>query len=130
MIGVSASILWAVYGRVAGITGIVGEAADGNLGARAWRLYFVGGLVAGGIVAALLVPSAFGGAVLRAPAARVAAGLLVGFGTRLSNGCTSGHGVCGIARLSKRSIVATVVFMVAGMATVGVARHLAGGGGA
>jgi uncharacterized membrane protein YedE/YeeE len=58
----------------------------------------------------------------------VAAGLLVGFGTRLGNGCTSGHGVCGIGRLSKRSIVATIVFMLVGMATVGVARHLGGGG--
>ena len=127
LIGLSAAALWVVYGRIAGITGIVGEAVDGNPGARAWRLWFLAGLVAGGVVALLLSPAAFGGPALSSPATRVGAGLLVGFGTRLGNGCTSGHGVCGIARFSKRSIVATVVFMLAGMATVGISRHLGGG---
>jgi uncharacterized membrane protein YedE/YeeE len=127
LIGLAASVLLIFNGRIAGISGIVGEAMVPSEGGRSWRLLFIGGMLAGGLVLRVVAPSSFeaasGGPIWLA----VIAGGLVGYGTRLGNGCTSGHGVCGIARFSWRSIVATVVFMVAGVATVFVARHVLGG---
>ena len=128
LIGLSASLLWATHGRIAGITGIVGEAFRRRAGDLEWRLLFIAGLVGGGAVIARLWPGTLGAGVVRSPAVLVVAGLLVGFGTRLGNGCTSGHGVCGVARLSPRSLVATAVFMASGMATVWILRHALGGG--
>ncbi len=125
LIGGAAVLLMLGLGRIAGISGIVGgllpPAADWR-----WRACFIAGLLAGPAV----VGFALGREPIGMPAAGlpvlVAAGLLVGFGTGLGSGCTSGHGVCGLARLSPRSIAATAVFMLAGGATVFVVRHLVG----
>lgn len=127
LIGLAASLLLLFNGRIAGVSGVLGHALAPEDGERAWRLLFLAGLLAGGLVLAILHPAAFDGAAPRSLGPVILAGLLVGFGTRLGGGCTSGHGVCGIARLSPRSIAATVVFMAAGVATVFVARHVLGG---
>lgn len=125
MIGLSSILLLASLGRIAGISGIVwGSFTQPDSG---WRWLFLVGLIAGGVlvhsVTGLPKPSAS-----EAPAwLAVVAGLLVGIGTRMGSGCTSGHGVCGIGRLSLRSLVATVTFMGAGIITVFVTRHLLGG---
>jgi uncharacterized membrane protein YedE/YeeE len=129
LIGLSASLLWATHGRIAGITGILGESLRQRGQDLEWRLLFLAGLVGGGRLIGWVWPAAFGARLLRPGAvALLVAGVLVGFGTRLGNGCTSGHGVCGIGRLSPRSIVATLVFVAAGMVTVWTRRHLLGGG--
>lgn len=127
LIGLSIALLWASNGRIGGISGILGTLLA--LTPRQeldWRAAFLAGL----IIAPPLY-RAIGGALpeislAAAPATLVIGGLLVGFGTRLGGGCTSGHGVCGMARLSPRSLTATVLFMSAGFATVYVARHLLG----
>jgi len=122
LIGLAATLLMWLTGRIAGISGILGDLVDLAGGDRAWRLAFVAGLIA--------APLAFAatGHVLRAPAMPgwpviVIAGLLVGFGTRLGSGCTSGHGICGIARLSPRSLAATATFMIVAMLVVAFMRH-------
>lgn len=122
LIGLAATLLMLLTGRIAGISGIFGDLIDLAGGDRVWRLAFVFGLIA----APLALAAA--GHSLRAPAMPgflvvAIAGLLVGFGTRLGNGCTSGHGICGIARLSPRSIVATATFMATAMLVVAVMRH-------
>lgn len=125
LIGLAATLLLAGIGRIAGISGIVNNAIEHRDG-RAWRLAFLLGLVGG---AASWFAFGVGVAPPRAgfPAPwLLAAGLLVGFGTRLGSGCTSGHGICGLARLSKRSLVAVLAFMGAGMATVYLLRHVFG----
>lgn len=125
LIGAAASLLLLTHGRVAGISGIAGGLLRADTPDRDWRLGFLVGLVLAGVVATLAYPSAVG--ATPAPLALVAlAGVLVGFGTRLGNGCTSGHGVCGLSRLSRRSIVATGTFMLAGALTVLVVRHAGG----
>ena len=125
LIGLASALLWILNGRVAGITGIVGELFRRVPGDRAWRVAFIGGLLVGGALMHLEHPSAFamprGGTGLL-----IFAGLLVGFGTRVATGCTSGHGLCGISRLSPRSLAATAVFMIVAMATVFVAHHVGG----
>ncbi len=131
LIGLAASILLLFHGRVAGIAGIVGETlrGDGTRGEGVFRAAFLVGLVAAGIALRLVYPAAFAaaGSSSAASVGLVAiAGLLVGYGTRLGSGCTSGHGVCGISRMSKRSIAATLTFMAAGGATVFVVRHVLG----
>lgn len=121
LIGLSALILWLGVGRNAGISGIVGGALDGA--GDAWRLAFIGGLM----IAPALYAVSFGApqvVVTAGPTVLIAAGLLVGFGTRLGSGCTSGHGVCGMARLSIRSMTATVTFMAAAAVTVFISRHM------
>jgi uncharacterized membrane protein YedE/YeeE len=128
LIGLSASALLLLDGRIAGISGVLGNAIAPEDGDRIWRLLFLAGLAAGGLALRVVRPAAFEAGASGSIALLVIAGLLVGFGTRLGGGCTSGHGVCGIARLSPRSIVATLVFMAAGMATVFVVRHVLGGG--
>jgi len=122
LIGLAATLLMLLTGRIAGISGILGDLVDLAGGDRPWRLAFVTGLIA-----APLVLAAAGHGV-RAPAMPVwaiviVAGLLVGFGTRLGSGCTSGHGICGIARLSPRSIAATLTFMGVAMLVVAITRH-------
>jgi uncharacterized protein len=119
LIGLSAILLMLLTGRIAGISGILGELTSGD---RGWRIAFLAGLIA-----APLALSA-GGYALRAPVMPgllvvAVAGLLVGFGTRLGSGCTSGHGICGIARLSPRSITATLIFMATAMLVVAITRH-------
>ena len=124
LIGLSASAMLFLHGRIAGISGIAGGLVNPKRGDTAWRLYFIGGLVAAGIIAALLAPSQFQVGIERSSWAVAIAGLLVGFGSRLGSGCTSGHGVCGMSRLSQRSIVATLTFMAFGFATVAVMNML------
>lgn len=128
LIGVSAALLLLTHGKIAGISGITGGLmTQPGRGDVAWRWSFLAGLVTAGIVAAALVPGAFAIEIVRSPAALIAAGLLVGFGTRLGNGCTSGHGVCGVSRLSPRSLLATLAFVAAGAIVVFVVRALFGG---
>lgn len=126
LIGLAAAFLWLTMGRIAGISGILGGLRAVRAGDIGWRIAFVAGLIA----APLLVEAA--GGVVPAPRLEsgpgllVLAGLLVGFGTRLGSGCTSGHGVCGLARVSRRSLVATALFMGTAVVTVFVLRHLIG----
>lgn len=125
LLGLAATWLLLSLGRIAGISGIAWGALMGP--DRDWRWLFLVGLLAGGAVTHLLLglPQPLES---KAPLwLMVVSGVLVGYGTRLGGGCTSGHGVCGIGRLSPRSFLATGVFMAAGMATVFVVRHVAGG---
>jgi uncharacterized protein len=114
LIGLSAVLLMLLTGRIAGISGIVGDLAGGD---RAWRLAFLAGLIAAPLALGLKAPAMPSLAVV------VVGGLLVGFGTRLGSGCTSGHGICGIARLSPRSLTATVTFVAIAMLVVAITRH-------
>ena len=125
LIGLSVAMLLLLDGRVAGISGIVAGLIRPNPGDWSWRAFFLLGLIAGGVVARIAAPGAFG--AMAAPAqALVPAGLLVGFGTRLADGCTSGHGVCGVSRGSVRSIAATATFMVTAAIVVFVVRRVTG----
>lgn len=126
LIGLSAVMLLLFNGRVAGISGICGGVLSDAEG-RDWRVAFVLGLVSAGLVFFLVQPRAFAFELERTPVAIAVAGLLVGFGTRLGSGCTSGHGVCGISRFSKRSMVATATFMTTGAITVAVVNLVFGG---
>lgn len=123
LIGLAAAIFVLFNGRIAGISGIMGGLLRPASGGVGWRLAFLVGLVGAPVVYALVtalprpqIDAGWG--------ALIAAGLLVGVGTRYGAGCTSGHGVCGLSRLSPRSLVATLAFMGAGFATVYVVRHL------
>ena len=125
LIGLAAAMFVLLNGRIAGISGVIGGLFKPVKGDVAWRAVFVLGLVGAPWVYALFaalpqprIDASFGAVVI--------AGLLVGVGTRYGSGCTSGHGVCGLARLSARSLVATVAFMVAGFATVFVTRNMLG----
>jgi uncharacterized protein len=130
LIGASILVLFHTLGRIAGVSGMISgafrKATPGS--ERAWRFAFLGGLLLGPVVAIqltgqpLIQPSPASLPVL------IVAGLAVGLGTGMANGCTSGHGVCGVSRLSPRSIVATVVFMGFGFLTASVGRHLLAGG--
>jgi uncharacterized membrane protein YedE/YeeE len=123
LIGLSATLLLWSLGRIAGISGMLAALLEQSEG-RSWRAAFLAGLVlAAGAWFALAGAAQRSGFPLPW---LLAAGVLVGFGTRLGGGCTSGHGICGLARLSKRSLAATAVFMAAGVATVYVLRHVAG----
>jgi len=124
LIGISASLVLLAHGRIAGVSGVLAGALEHRRGDRAWRLLFLVGLVGGGVLLARIRPQAFIAPHAVSTATLVTAGLLVGFGTRLGSGCTSGHGVCGIGRLSPRSIVATLTFMATCAAPVYVVRHL------
>ena len=125
LIGVAVTLFVLLSGRIAGISGILGGLLGWPRGDAAWRIAFIGGLVLSPLLYAAFHPL---------PVARIdagtgsliAAGLLVGLGTRYGAGCTSGHGVCGISRLSPRSLVATAAFMLAGFVTVYLIRHLVG----
>jgi uncharacterized membrane protein YedE/YeeE len=113
-------------GQLAGISGIVAGLLRPLQDETAWRAWFVGGLLAGGVVLRVIDPAAYAFTIHRSTPAIIAAGVLVGFGTRLGNGCTSGHGVCGVSRFSVRSVVATLTFLVTGAITVFVINHLLG----
>jgi uncharacterized membrane protein YedE/YeeE len=123
MIGTAAVLFASVAGRIAGISGIVGGLLHPVRGDRAWRIAFLAGLI-GAPLAWRLAGHAWPFELDASSAVIVAAGLLVGWGTRYGSGCTSGHGVCGLARRSPRSLVATLAFIGAGFATVLVVRHL------
>jgi len=128
LVGLSASLLLASHGKVAGISGLFGGLLRRERSDLALRAWFVGGLLVAGALLRLVAPQLLSGGWTASFPATLAAGIFVGFGTQLGNGCTSGHGVCGLSRLSIRSLVATLSFMGAGFATVYVARHLLGGG--
>ena len=127
LIGLSAVLLMLLTGRIAGISGIFGGLLNPGNDDKGWRIAFIAGLILAPLIAGWIgypMPSP------RMPAswtAIISAGLLVGFGTRLGGGCTSGHGICGVARFSGRSITATAIFMLAAIAMVAVTRHVLGG---
>lgn len=123
LIGLASVILMASLGRIAGITGIVAESLKRPFSASLWRYAFILGLVLAAPIYALFMPLEAISLEVSWPQC-IVAGLIVGFGTRLGGGCTSGHGVCGISRGSVRSIAATMLFMASGFATVYVMRHL------
>lgn len=125
LIGLASALLWILNGRVAGITGIVGEIFRREPGETNWRLAFVVGLVGGGALVHVLRPTVFD-LPRGSTGLLIVAGLCVGFGTRLANGCTSGHGLCGVSRRSPRSLAATAIFMLVAMATVFVMHHTGG----
>jgi hypothetical protein len=127
LIGTAAAALLLLNGKIAGISGIVGGLTQAKSGDVGWRIAFLLGLLAGGTGLLAWRPEALGPPALSSTLTYVLAGLLVGAGTRLGNGCTSGHGVCGVGRGSVRSLVATATFMTTGVATVFLARHVLGG---
>jgi uncharacterized membrane protein YedE/YeeE len=127
LIGLAAALLWLANGRIAGVSGIVGGMGKAAKGDRAWRVAFVIGMLAAPGLSALLTGSLPRVTIDASLPTLAIAGLLVGFGTRLGSGCTSGHGICGIARLSPRSIAATAVFMVTAIIVVALRRHVMGG---
>jgi uncharacterized membrane protein YedE/YeeE len=126
LIGLSAVLLMLLTGRIAGISGIFGGLLNPESNDKGWRIAFIAGLILAPLLAGWIghamptpqLPSSW--------TVIVAAGLLVGFGSRLGGGCTSGHGICGVARLSVRSITATAIFMLAAIATVAITRHVLG----
>jgi uncharacterized membrane protein YedE/YeeE len=128
LIGLSATLLLALHGRVAGISGILGSAISTTVAPqeRRWRLEFLLGLAGAGALLRLLVPEQFSSSPASSLLVVGLAGALVGFGTRLGSGCTSGHGVCGISRLSLRSMVATLTFIAFGALTVFLVKQLGG----
>lgn len=115
LIGTGAVLLLWFNGRIAGISGITNGMFSKNSGDLGWRVAFIAGLIAGGLLYQLISPNPLIARTDFPTWLTVAAGLLVGFGTRLGNGCTSGHGICGVGRLSVRSIAATLTFVVIGM---------------
>lgn len=127
-IGGSASLLLLTSGQAAGISGIFKGILSAKPGDTAWRFSFIGGLLTGGVILLFTYPNVF--AVpdeTRTMGTIVAAGLLVGFGVSMAKGCTSGHGVCGLSRLSPRSLFATCTFMATGFLTATAIQILAGG---
>jgi len=126
LIGLAAAGMLLGLGRIAGVSGIAAGALVPARGEWAWRALFLAGLVVGGLAMSRLYPAGFGTSG-RSLAVLTVSGLLVGVGTRLGNGCTSGHGVCGIGRGSPRSIAATVTFMAAGVVAAFVVNHVLGG---
>lgn len=123
LIGLAAAALVLVNGRIAGISGILASLVGPNGDRARWRWAFVGGLALAPAVWWLAVGTHGAGGSSASPALLVVAGLLVGVGTRIGNGCTSGHGVCGLSRFSPRSIVATAAFMGVGVLTAVLTRH-------
>ncbi|EIO4561276.1 YeeE/YedE family protein [Vibrio parahaemolyticus] len=124
LLGISATILLLVNGKIAGISGIMNGIMSPKKGDYSWRLLFAVGMIAGGLISVLMLGVAVSSTANLSLGMVIAAGLLVGIGTRLGNGCTSGHGICGMGRLSKRSIVATCVFMAVAGLTVFIRLHL------
>lgn len=127
LIGLAASLLLWGTGKIAGISGILGSLFRQSTPNKAWRLLFILGLVFGGLITVMVAPNHIAEPSTRSPMAVAVAGLMVGFGTRLGNGCTSGHGVCGLSRFSKRSLFATLSFMATGFMTATLIQWIWGG---
>jgi uncharacterized protein len=127
LIGLSAATMLLFDGKIVGISGIFAGVLRPVGGETLWKACFLAGLFAGGLLLRVFLLQAFEFGIVRSPTVLVIAGLLVGFGTRLGNGCTSGHGVCGVSRLSARSIVATASFIASGAVVVFLVNHLLGG---
>lgn len=127
LIGIAVTMMLLFNGRVTGISGIVSSSLAKPTKNGFWRFMFIAGLVFGGFVIYLLRPDLFENASNRSPLLVLIAGLFVGYGTVMGSGCTSGHGICGISRLSVRSIFATLTFMLFGFLTVLVMRFFSGG---
>lgn len=125
-IGAAAALLLYLNGRIAGISGILNGAVARTPGDTAWRVAFLVGMLLGGGAFWWFTPHAFAPRQDFPPSLLVVAGFLVGFGTRMGSGCTSGHGVCGLGRRSLRSLVATATFVGCGILTVYVMRHVLG----
>jgi len=125
LIGLSASLVMLSHGKIAGISGLFADAIEARPDDKSFRLYFLGGLFLAGVLARFVYPSALPSGTPSLVLGGVA-GLLVGFGTRRGSGCTSGHGVCGLSRLSQRSLVATLTFITTGILTVAVLRLFGG----
>jgi uncharacterized protein len=125
LIGAAAALLFLFYGRLAGVTGIVVGVTQGHASERAWRAAFALGLLAGGIALLALRPSAFAASPASMPMLALA-GVAVGFGARLGGGCTSGHGICGVSRLSRRALAGTMIFMMTGAIAATLVRVLGG----
>lgn len=125
LIGLSATLLLALNGRIAGISGMVSGAITFSAD-EVWRWLFLLGLVAGGLIYESALAPQPTPSYDFAPLTMIVAGLLVGYGTRMGNGCTSGHGVCGLGRLSVRSLIAVLTFMSTGIVTVFITHHLMG----
>ena len=123
LIGLAAAGLFLLAGRIAGVSGIVGGLLPPRAGEATWRVAFVVGLLVGPLLAALLTGRTGIGAPAASMPTLIVAGLLVGVGTTLGSGCTSGHGVCGLARLSPRSLAATLTFMAVAAGVVFLTRH-------
>ncbi len=127
LIGLSAAAVLALQGRIAGVSGMLSQLVRPTEGERGWQAAFLAGLLVGGAALAALWPESVAVTIDRSWGAIALGGFLVGVGTRMGGGCTSGHGVCGNGRLSPRSIAATLTFMATGMAAVYVVDHLLGG---
>ena len=127
LIVTAASVLFLANGRIAGISGIVGQCLKVSTPDKRWRLTFVSGLLVGGMGLLNTMPEVIAAPSTRTVGAVAVAGLLVGVGTRMGNGCTSGHGVCGLTRLSGRSLAATLAFMATGFATASLIQLVMGG---
>ena len=127
LIGLAASLFLVAHGRVCGISGLFGCLLRPGSGTPSLNFSFISGLFAAGVALRLLAPNVFESSWSPSLSLAIPAGLLVGFGTQLGNGCTSGHGICGLSRLSVRSLIATSTFMLTGFATVFVVRHGVGG---
>ncbi len=120
LIGLSSSLLLGGIGRIAGISGILGSSLAKFHVDNLWKYYFLFGLILGGFFMYVVYPQMFHYKISFSESKLIIAGLLVGYGTRLGSGCTSGHGVCGVARMAKRSFVATLTFILFGILTVAV----------
>lgn len=127
LIGTAASLLFLANGRIAGISGIVGQSLRVATSDRRWRMTFIAGLLVGGMGLLNTMPEVIVAPSTRTVGAVALAGLLVGIGTRLGSGCTSGHGVCGLTRFSGRSLAATLAFMATGFATASLIQVAMGG---
>ncbi len=128
LIGLAAMVMWLGSGRIAGISGIVGGLLSPARGERSWRVLFLVGLVGGAAIAHLASGGLFEPRTSYSGWLLLPGAFLVGLGTRMGSGCTSGHGVCGISRLSVRGLAATITFIATAMITVYLLRHVAGVG--
>lgn len=126
LLGLAISLMLLWTGRIVGVSGIVNGSLKYNKNDFGWRFGFIGGLITGGVALKIFYPESLTSELHRTYLTIAAAGLFVGFGTVMGNGCTSGHGICGVSRLSPRSIAATLTFMLFGVLSATLFRYFAG----